>query len=250
MRYAAQVEYDGSQYHGWQYQDETLPTVQLMVERALSKVADHFVRISCAGRTDTGVHGKGQIIHFDSDAVRKERAWAFGANANLPHDISIHWVKPVADNFHARFSAIARRYEYTIYNNPIRPAIYRNSVAWQCLPLDEALMQQAADMLVGEHDFSSFRASHCQAKSPIKTIEFLNVTRNAEMLTLNIKANAFLHHMVRNIAGTLMAIGSGKQPVSWIEELLQAKNRADGGVTAPASGLCLAEISYNDIPFL
>lgn len=244
MRYAARVEYDGTEYHGWQYQNETLPTVQLVVERALSNVANHFVRVTCAGRTDTGVHASGQIIHFDSDADRSERAWTFGANANLPHDVAIHWIKPVTDDFHARFSAIARRYLYTIYNQPIRPALLRSTVTWQCLPLDESLMQLAANALLGEHDFSSFRASHCQAKSPIKTIEFLNVHRQADRVTLDIKANAFLHHMVRNIAGTLMAIGSGKQPVSWVKDLLEAKNRADAGVTASGSGLCLSEIFY------
>lgn len=246
MRYAAKIEYDGTLYHGWQYQNETLPTVQLVVERALSKVADHFVRVNCAGRTDAGVHARGQIIHFESDADRTERAWLYGANANLPHDVAIHWIKPVADDFHARFSAIARRYEYTIYNQPIRPAIFRNTVTWQCLPLDETRMQQAADSLLGEHDFSSFRASGCQAKSPIKTIEFLNIKRQGDIVTLDIKANAFLHHMVRNIAGTLMAIGCEKEPVSWVDKLLKSKNRADGGVTALASGLCLTEISYKD----
>ena len=247
MRYAAKIEYDGTHYHGWQYQNETLATVQLEVERALSKVANHFVRVNCAGRTDAGVHASGQIVHFESDAKRSARAWIFGSNANLPRDIVIHWVKQVPNDFHARFSAIARCYQYTIYNNPIRPAIFRHSVTWQCLPLDEALMQQAANSMLGEHDFSSFRASGCQAKSPIKTIEYINIHRQGDIITLHIKANAFLHHMVRNIAGTLMAIGAKKEAVSWVSELLKAKNRADGGTTAPAAGLTLTEISYNHL---
>lgn len=244
MRYAALVEYDGSQYHGWQYQNENLPTVQLFVERAFSKVADHFVRVACAGRTDTGVHGRGQVIHFESEAERNERAWVFGTNANLPHDISIHDVKPAPVDFHARFSAEARRYRYTIYNNPIRPAINRHVVTWHCLPLDETKMQQAAEHLIGTHDFTSFRAKNCQAKSPLKTIEFLRVTREGDYVHLDIKANAFLHHMVRNIAGVLMAIGNGSEPIAWIEQVLACKNRAEGGVTAVSAGLCLMEIYY------
>jgi tRNA pseudouridine38-40 synthase len=244
MRFAAEIEYDGTSYHGWQYQHEDIATVQLYVERAFSKVADHFVRVVCAGRTDAGVHASGQIIHFDSDSQRTERAWTFGANANLPHDISVHWVKPVGDEFHARFSAMARQYRYTIYNHPIRPAINRQFATWHCLPLDEHKMQQAANVLIGEHDFSAFRAQQCQAKSPIKTIEFLNISRAGDYIYLDIKANAFLHHMVRNIAGVLMAIGNGSQAPDWINTVLESKNRGDGGVTAVSSGLCLTKVYY------
>lgn len=244
MRYAAQIEYDGTMYHGWQYQNAQINTVQMMVENALSTVADHFVRIHCAGRTDAGVHAVGQIIHFESNADRRLRDWVFGVNANLPHDISIHWVKPVSDTFHARFDAIARRYCYTIYNNPIRPAINRFYATWQCLPLDHVAMQQAAETLVGEHDFTSFRAKQCQAKSAIKTIEFLDITRDGSYVKIDIKANAFLHHMVRNIAGVLMTIGCSKAPITWTEDLLKIKSRADGGVTASPFGLTLTKIYY------
>jgi len=243
MRIAAKIEYDGTHYHGWQQQRE-LSTVQAVVEQAFSAVAAHPIKVVCAGRTDAGVHAAGQIIHFDTDVQRSERAWVFGANANLPHDVCVHWAKPTSDNFHARFSALARQYRYLIYNKPIRPALKWQQLTWQCLPLDAELMHHAAQRLVGEHDFNAFRAKQCQAKSPVRTIEFLRITRKAEIVCIDIKANAFLHHMVRNIAGVLMAIGAGKASVDWIDELLLSKNRADGGVTARPQGLYFMGVDY------
>ena len=243
-RFAAEVEYDGTHYHGWQSQKNDLPTIQDKVEQALSIVADDDITVICAGRTDAGVHATGQTIHFDTKVKRSLRAWTHGANANLPKDIVIHWVKLVPYDFHARFKANSRRYCYTIFNNQIRPVIVRNNVTWQCLPLDEKLMHEAGQALVGEHNFNSFRAKNCQAHSPIRTIEYLNVTRREKIITIEIQANAFLHHMVRNIAGVLMAIGSHKEPVSWVKELLRVCSREQGGVTAKPTGLCLTHVGY------
>ena len=243
MRIAAKVEYNGTHYHGWQRQ-RALATVQAAVEHAFSVVANQPITVVCAGRTDAGVHASGQIIHFDTDVERSERAWVFGANANLPHDICIHWAVETSIDFHARFSAIARRYQYFIDNKPIRPALKWQQVTWQCLPLEVELMEQAAQRLIGEHDFSAFRAKHCQAKSAVRTINFLRVTRNETLICLDIQANAFLHHMVRNIAGVLIAIGAGKASADWVDQLLFSKNRADGGVTASPHGLYLAEVNY------
>lgn len=243
-RYAASVQYDGSGYHGWQRLKSGLPTVQSAVEKAITKVANHPVFVVCAGRTDAGVHGCHQVIHFDSDSERSERGWAYGSNANLPDDVSIRWVKPVTDDFHARFSAGWRRYRYVIYNNPIRPAHLPKGVTWNYRPLDEGRMIEAAKHLVGEHDFTSFRAVQCQAKNPVRTISKLNVSRHGKLLVIDIQANAFLHHMVRNIAGVLMSIGTGKYSVDWSKEVLEACDRSEGGVTAPPYGLYFVDVGY------
>lgn len=243
MRIAAGVEYDGSYFHGWQEQGD-LPTVQHEVERALSEVAAENIKVICAGRTDAGVHATQQIIHFDTCAERPLHSWLFGVNSNLPATISMRWVHPVSDQFHARFSALSRRYHYYIYNHRIRSALLRRYTSWQCRPLDVELMQNAAQYLVGEHDFSSFRASQCQAHSPIRKIDFINLTRQGDLICLDIQANAFLQHMVRNIAGVLMAIGIGQEPSTWIEDVLHAKARARGGVTAQPNGLYLVEVGY------
>jgi tRNA pseudouridine38-40 synthase len=243
MRFAAAIEYDGSHFHGWQEQGE-LATVQREVERALSDVADETIKVICAGRTDASVHATQQIIHFDSTAERPLHSWLLGANSNLPQTISIRWVVPVSDEFHARFSANMRRYHYYIYNHPVRSALLRSYTSWQCRPLDVEMMQNAAQHLVGEHDFSSFRASACQAHSPVRRIDFIDLKRDGDIILLDIQANAFLQHMVRNIAGVLMKIGSGKAPVSWAQEVLNAKARASGGVTAEPNGLYLVEVGY------
>lgn len=243
MRLAAGVEYDGSYFHGWQEQGD-LATVQLEVERALSAVADEKIKVICAGRTDAGVHATQQIIHFDTTAERPLHSWLFGVNSNLPSTVSVRWLQPVSDDFHARFSAISRRYHYYIYNQRIRSALLWRYTTWQCLPLEVQLMQTAAQCLIGEHDFSSFRASQCQSHSPIRKIDFINLTRQGDIICLDIQANAFLQHMVRNIAGVLMSIGSGKKPASWIDEVLHAKARAQGGVTAQPNGLYLVEVGY------
>ena len=243
-RYAASVQYDGAQFYGWQLLKTGLPTVQEAVEKALSKVANHPVSVICAGRTDARVHGCNQIIHFDTDAVRTKRGWVYGANANLPDSVAINWVKPIDNQFHARFSAQWRRYRYVIYNHPIRPVHLVKGVTWNYRPLDVRHMQQAGQCLIGQHDFTSFRAIQCQAKSPVRDITRLNVTQHGPLIVIDIQANAFLHHMVRNIAGVLMTIGCGKRPVKWAQQVLEARNRTQGGVTASPCGLYFVDVGY------
>ncbi len=243
MRIALGVEYDGHGFCGWQYQDHS-PSVQEAVEKALSKVANQPVKVICAGRTDTGVHATEQIIHLDTDVERTMRSWVYGANTNLPKGVAILWAKLVSDGFHARFSAVRRRYRYVIHNRNVRPTFLAWRTSWDYRPLDERRMAEAAKALVGEHDFSSYRAQGCQAKSPVRTLYRLDVTRRNELVFIDIEANAFLHHMVRNIAGVLMAIGAGEQPVEWAKEVLEYRNRALGGITAPSSGLYLAQVYY------
>jgi len=243
MRVALNVEYDGTDFCGWQSQKDCR-SVQQEVELAISTVADQSVDVVCAGRTDAGVHATGQVIHFDSDAVRSERNWVLGCNANLPRDISISWAKAVTDDFHARFSATARSYRYVILNRMTRSAIYRNRVSWHHQSLDEKRMSQAATSFLGEHDFTSFRAIACQANHAVRTMHEISVKRQGDFIILDVKANAFLHHMVRNIAGTLIAIGEGIQKPGWVEELLELKDRAQAGITAPSHGLYLANVEY------
>lgn len=243
MRLALGVEYDGSAFCGWQFQDHS-PSVQAAVEKALTKVANTAVRVQCAGRTDTGVHATGQIIHFDTDAERSERSWVYGANANLPKEVVITWAKPVDDTFHARFSALNRRYRYVIFNRDVRPTFLAGKTSWHCLPLDEKRMQAAAQHLIGEHNFNSYRAVACQAKNPVRTVSRLDVSRNGQFIYLDIEANAFLHHMVRNIAGVLMEIGRGEKEPEWAKEILEHQDRTMGGITAPPHGLYLTEVDY------
>ncbi|MES9962293.1 MAG: tRNA pseudouridine(38-40) synthase TruA [Candidatus Sedimenticola sp. 20ELBAFRAG] len=243
MRLAMGVEYDGSRYHGWQIQDG-VDSVQQQLEQAVSKVADHPVSVQCAGRTDTGVHGIGQVVHFDTEAVRTERNWLLGTNVNLPFDINVNWVKPVPDEFHARFSATDRSYRYVILNRRSRSAIWRDRSVWIHHELDEGLMAEAAGHLVGTHDFSSYRALGCQAKSPVRTISRLDVSRQQDRVIIDITANAFLHHMVRNIAGVLITIGKGERTTGWSREVLEYRDRTLGGVTAQPQGLFLMHVGY------
>lgn len=245
MRIALGVEYDGSAFCGWQFQDHS-PSVQGAVEQALSKVADEPVRIFCAGRTDTGVHASEQVIHFDTTIERPMRAWVFGANANLPKEVAILWATPISGEFHARFSARRRSYRYVICNRTVRPTFLAWRTTWEYRPLDTGRMAAAGRCLIGEHDFTSYRAQGCQAKSPVRTVYRLDVTRQNEMVFIDIEANAFLHHMVRNIAGVLMAIGAGERPEEWAQQVLEQRNRALGGVTAPPSGLYLTGVRYPD----
>lgn len=237
------IEYNGSAYNGWQGQKHGLG-VQEVLEKALSYVANEPVKVVCAGRTDTGVHAACQVVHFETSAERSERAWVLGTNTRLPNDIGVNWAKPVDVSFHARFSALRRRYRYVICNRPVRPAILDKLVSWDYRPLDEQRMQQAAVYLQGEHDFSSYRAMQCQAKSPVRTVHQLEVTRSGDFIYIDIEANAFLHHMVRNIAGVLMAIGAGEKPVDWASEVLEHRDRRMGGVTAPPHGLYFMKVSY------
>lgn len=243
MRIALVLEYDGSHYHGWQAQTG-LHTVQQAVEHAISKVADSAVSVICAGRTDTGVHATNQVIHFDSDKERSIRAWIHGVNSFLPKDICIKWGKELSEEFHARYSATARRYRYVIYNGTIRPALFRSNLTWQYRQLDHRVMHQSAQSLLGENDFTSFRSVECQSKTPMRHVQRLQVSRMGDLVIIDITANAFLHHMVRNIAGVLIAVGSGKHPASWVEEVLRAKDRKLGAETAPAYGLYLVQVTY------
>lgn len=243
MRIALAIEYNGQAFCGWQLQDHS-PSVQGAVEQALSKVANHPVRVICAGRTDTGVHASEQVIHFDTDAERSEYSWVHGANANLPKSITVLWAKQVSEDFHARFSAVGRAYRYIIFNRRTRPSWLNGLVSWEYRELDVSRMQEAAGYLVGEHDFSSYRALGCQAKSPVRTVRKLSITRQGEFIYLDIEANAFLHHMVRNIAGVLMSIGAGEQAPIWARQILELQDRTLGGVTAPPDGLYLVRVDY------
>lgn len=243
MRIALGVEYDGSSFSGWQFQ-EAVPSVQACVEAALSKVANHPVRVACAGRTDAGVHATGQVVHFDSESPRTLRSWVLGANANLPKEVCILWAQPVGDDFHARFSAVRRRYRYVIFTRPVRPTFLAWRVTWDYRQLDAERMAEAATSLLGQHDFTSFRAIGCQAKSPVRIIYTLELRRRGPFIEIDIEANGFLHHMVRNIAGALIAIGAGEQSPLWIGQLLEMKDRTLAGVTAPPHGLYLTGVRY------
>lgn len=245
MRIALMVEYDGSQYHGWQAQTG-LRTVQHALEQALSRVADEEVNVVCAGRTDTGVHATHQIIHFDCNKTRDIRAWIHGANSFLPKDVCVKWGRVMNDTFHARYSALSRSYRYVIYNVTVRPALFRGNVTWQYRQLDHRLMQEASQYLLGENDFTTFRSIECQSKTPMRNVHHITVTRKDDLVLIDITANAFLHHMVRNIAGTLIAVGSGRKPSSWVHEILNAKDRKLGAETAPPYGLYLVGVTYPD----
>lgn len=243
QRIALAVEYDGSSFSGWQLQ-KNARTVQCVVQSALSEVANHAVVVSCSGRTDAGVHAQCQVIHFDTTAQRSLRSWVYGANANLPKEVSIQWAHPVNFEFHARFSAQRRQYRYIIFNRAIRPTLLVNKVTWCYRDLDASLMAEAAQCLLGEHDFSSYRAVGCQAKSPIRTLHRLHVRRYEQFVIIDLEANGFLHHMVRNIAGVLMEIGAGKAPTRWAQEVLEHKDRSLGGVTAQPNGLYFIGATY------
>jgi tRNA pseudouridine38-40 synthase len=250
MKIAVGLEYCGIAYAGWQRQKH-VTSVQEHVEAALSKVADHEVHVQCAGRTDAGVHALHQVAHFETGAKRDLRSWILGGNVNLPPDISILWAQEVEEDFHARFSATGRRYSYVILNRTSRPGLLYRRVTWECRQLDEDLMQQAAGCLLGEHDFTSYRAVECQSESPIRNVRSLEIRRRDNFIIVEIEANAFLHHMVRNITGVLMSIGMGDAPPAWSQQVLEARDRTQGGVTAPADGLYLVNVSYPqryDIP--
>jgi tRNA pseudouridine38-40 synthase len=244
-RLACRVEYDGSQYNGWQSQPHIgAITVQDELQRGLSAIANTAVKVHCAGRTDSGVHAFSQIIHFDAPVARSCKAWVVGSNAMLPNSIRLHWVVPVSGDFHARFSAQARSYRYVIANTPIRPALLHGQVTWHRRELNAALMHSAAQVLLGEHDFSAFRAASCQSRTPMRCVEFVDVRGHGDLVVLEIRANAFLHHMVRNIAGALLAAGDLRRPSEWIAELLEGRDRTVAAETAPAAGLYLVDVRY------
>lgn len=246
MKYIACIEYDGTSYCGWQRLSHA-PSVQQELEQALSKVANHAVEIVCAGRTDSGVHGYGQIIHFESDADRSMNGWMMGTNTNLPDDIAVLWLqKSIDDKFNARFSAIHRRYRYIIHNRKARSAILATRATWIFEHLNELAMHEAAQSLIGEHDFSSFRASGCQARHARRNIHLINISRENDFIYIDIVANAFLHHMVRNIVGTLIQIGMRKRSVESMAEVLALRDRTKAGMTAAAHGLYFVHVGYPD----
>ena len=243
MRVVLGAQYDGTQFSGWQIQPSCL-TVQGCLEDALTQVADHAVKTVAAGRTDAGVHALQQVVHFITTAKRDDRSWVLGLNANLPPDISIVWAKQVDDDFNARFSAISRRYRYIIFNQLYRPAVHRDRVWWCFNPLDEIAMQSAANLLIGHHDFSAFRSKLCQADSPIKTVDNIEVTRQGDYIAIDVKARSFLYRMVRNIVGVLALIGEGKKPVEWARQVLDSRDRSKGAMTAPPQGLYFIDAKY------
>lgn len=236
MRIALGVEYDGTDFLGWQRLSHGA-SVQASLERALSFVAAEAIEVTCAGRTDAGVHGRCQVVHFDTSVQRDLRSWVLGACSNLPTGIAVLWAQPMPDDFHARFSARSRRYRYTILNRAIRPALDARYVAWERSPLDAQRMHEAAQALLGEHDFSAFRAVSCQAMHARREVKSLSVRREGAHVIVEIEANAFLHHMVRNIVGSLLPVGRGEQPAQWIAQLLAGRNREVAGPTAAAAGL-------------
>jgi tRNA pseudouridine38-40 synthase len=243
MRIALGIEYDGSRFLGWQTQPGG-GAVQDALEPALSGIACAPVVVTCAGRTDRGVHAREQVVHFDTDAGRPDSAWVRGVNALLPESVAVLWSREVPADFHARFSARARTYRYVLLNRPVRPALAARHAGWFHAPLDVPAMQRAAEHLVGEHDFTAFRASECQAKSPVRTIHSLQITRGGPRIDFVVRANAFLHHMVRNLVGTLVYVGKGKHPPHWAREVLESRNRAVAAPTFASEGLYLEKVEY------
>jgi len=243
MRIALGIEYNGNGFYGWQAQPN-LPTIQGSLQEALSKIANEPIQLFCAGRTDANVHAYGQVVHFDTQAKRHPDAWIWGTNTHLPPSIVVRWAKPVMYRFHARFSTLSRRYCYVIFNHPLRPAVLANRVSWHYYPLDIERMQQAGQYLLGEQDFSSFRSSQCTSKSVMRNMMELTVRRRGDFILIEVEANAFLHHMVRNIAGVLIRIGAGLCPPEWMQAVLQAKTRKAAAETAPAEGLYLMQVRY------
>jgi tRNA pseudouridine38-40 synthase len=242
-RVAVGLEYDGTAYSGWQHQPHAR-TVQGELERAFARVAAHPVELTAAGRTDAGVHALGQVAHFDTSAVRTERAWVLGANSEARQDVRVLWACAVASDFHARHSALSRTYRYLILDAPIRPSLDRHRVCWSRRPLDADAMHRAAQVFAGEHDFAAFRAAECQSRSTVRRVLAIEVAREGALVALTVRANAFLHHMVRNIAGALLAVGTGDRDLEWVRAALDSRDRTRAGVTAPPQGLYLTSVEY------
>lgn len=237
------IEYCGSRYCGWQRQSHS-PSVQENLEVVLSKIADEPISVFCAGRTDTGVHATGQVVHFECSNERPNKAWVLGANTQLSDDIAVRWAHQVSADFHARFSATARRYRYIIANTPAKPAILNSGLTWIRQKLNESSMSEACRYFLGEQDFSAFQAASCQSPTAMRNVHHITVKRHGDFVVIDIKANAFLHHMVRNIAGSLIEIGRGNQPHNWIEALLSSKDRSLAAATASPNGLYLVDVDY------
>lgn len=244
MRYAVGVEYDGAGFFGWQRQSHA-PSVQQSVEESLAIVANHPVTVICAGRTDTGVHARGQVVHFDSPSNRSKRQWILGINSNLPDAVRVLWIQAVDDSFHARFSAFSRSYRYSILNRWVRPAIGSSYYGWCRYALDAGRMDEAARVLLGKHDFSAFQSSGCSAQHALREVSLCEVTRQEDIVHIDITANAFLYHMVRNIVGGLIAVGQGDKSVQWFADVLEGMDRKLAGVTAESQGLCFMGVRYD-----
>lgn len=243
-RIAAVIEYNGASFRGFQKQASTANTVQGHLEQALSRIANESVTLVCAGRTDAGVHATQQVIHFDTSAERPNKAWVAGVNTQLPKTIRVKHALPVDFSFHARFCALARTYRYITSLQTLPSALLNGLATWQKYSLNLEQMQAAAQLLVGEHDFSAFRASQCQAKSPVRRVEYIKLLAKGELLVMEIKANAFLHHMVRNTMGALFEVGRGAKPVDWIAEVLASRDRSQNASTAPPDGLYFVGVDY------
>lgn len=246
------VEYKGTAYHGWQVQRSGVPTIQAAVEKAIEIVANEPIATMISGRTDAGVHASNQILHFDTKSQRNDYGWMMGVNGHLPDDISIRWVRQVDETFHARFSAKERAYRFVIYNSWVKSAVLNDVTTWEQFELDADKMHQAAQTLIGRHDFSSFRAAECQANSPVKNLKELKVTRMGDFVIIQARADGFLHHMVRNLVGVLLPIGRDRKPIEWAREVLEFKDRSKGGVTAKGAGLYFIRAQYEgfDLPQL
>ncbi len=243
MRVVLGVEYDGTHFAGWARQPG-VRTVAEVLERALSAIAGHSVATVCAGRTDAGVHATGQVAHFDTDAIRPQRAWVLGVNNHLPADVAVRWGCDSDEDFHARYSALRRHYRYVIHNHAVRSPLLASRTARFHRRLDVEAMRRAARALVGEHDFSAYRASDCQARNPVRRVHHLEIERHGDFVVVDVCANAFLKRMVRNLVGVLHAVGSGDRPVEWAGEVLASRSRIRGGVTAPPQGLYLVRVEY------
>lgn len=243
MRVALGLEYDGRFFEGWQSQPSGR-TVQDHLEAAVSSFTGEKIRAVCAGRTDANVHASGQVVHLDTGVQRLEVSWVRGLNSYLPNTMAVRWARYEPEDFHARFSALSRTYEYWIDNEPVRSPLLNGRTGWVFRPLNEKQMHKAAQCLIGEHDFSSFRATGCQSKTPIKNIEFIRVVRHGRLIKIHVKANAFLYHMVRNIVGCLVYVGTGSRQVEWLKEVLEAKNRDAAAPTFYPSGLYLTSVEY------
>jgi tRNA pseudouridine38-40 synthase len=242
-RVAVGLEYDGTAFSGWQYQPHAR-TVQGDLQSALARVAAHPVALTAAGRTDAGVHALAQVAHFDTDVERTERAWVYGANSEAEADVRVLWARPVPADFHARYSALSRTYRYLILDTPLRPSLDRHRVCWSRLPLDATAMHAAAQVFAGDHDFAAFRAAECQSRSTVRRVLAIEVVRETGLIAVTVRANAFLHHMVRNLAGALIAVGKGERDEEWLREVLASRDRTRAGVTAPAQGLYFTAVEY------
>jgi tRNA pseudouridine38-40 synthase len=243
MRIAMGVEYDGTAYNGWQKQDMGIG-IQTIIEDAISKIANCKINVVCAGRTDAGVHALNQVIHFDVLIDRSIYSWQTGVNSLLPPDVNVNWAEVVSNEFHARFSAIQRTYQYQINNRKVRSSLMRNRYWWVHQNLDELIMQKGAEILIGKHDFAAFQASSCQASTSEREIFALNINRNSDFITVTVTANAFLQKMVRNLVGSLVELGQKERDIHWLKEVLESRDRKTGGITAPAHGLTLVGVKY------